>query len=146
MRLTQFLVMILLGVGARRSSFQKICSNEICSKCARLLIYETIPTIKKIWWVSNFIPGEFLWVGWIPRSQFFSCGDFCSLNRVSDSVNDAESNDIKILTWFQGSSILEISIQIYNCVGSAEMRGRFFHESIHNCYLELSGNFGMLLV
>ena len=58
---------------------------------------------------------------------------FCSLNRVSDnqnfskwiSVNDAESNGIKILTWFPGSSILEISIKIYYCVGSARMRRRF---------------------
>ena len=32
------------------------------------------------------------------REANFSCGDFCSLNRVSDSVNDAESNDIKIMT------------------------------------------------
>ena len=51
---------------------------------------------------------------------------FCSLNWVSDSVNDAESNDIKILTRSPASSILEISIKIYNCVGSAKMRGRFF--------------------
>ena len=51
---------------------------------------------------------------------------FCSLNRVSDSVNDAESNDIKILTTFPASSILKIWMKIYNCVGSAKMRGRFF--------------------
>ena len=49
---------------------------------------------------------------------------FCSLNRVSDSVNDADSNDIKISTLFPGNSILEISIKICNCIGSAYMRGR----------------------
>ena len=54
MRLTQVLIMILIGVVARQSSFKKICSKEICSKCARLFIYETSPTIKKIWWVSKF--------------------------------------------------------------------------------------------
>lgn len=54
MRLTQVLIMIWIGVVARRSSFKKICSKEICSKCARLFIYETSPTIKKIWWVSKF--------------------------------------------------------------------------------------------
>ena len=58
MRLTQVLIMILIGVVARRSSFRKICSKEICSKCARLFIFETSPTIKKIWWVSKFVPGE----------------------------------------------------------------------------------------
>ena len=31
---------------------------------------------------------------------------------VPDSINDAESNDIKILTWFPGNSILEILIKI----------------------------------
>ena len=51
---------------------------------------------------------------------------FCSLNRVPDLVNDSESNDIKILTGFLGSSILEIMIKIYNCVGSAKMCGRIF--------------------
>ena len=51
---------------------------------------------------------------------------FRSLIRVSDSVNDADSDDIKILTWFPGNSILEISIKFCNCVGSAYMRGRFF--------------------
>ena len=51
---------------------------------------------------------------------------FCSLNWVSDSVNDAESNDIKILTRSPASSILEISIKIDNCVGSGKMRGSFF--------------------
>ena len=51
---------------------------------------------------------------------------FCSLNWISDSVTDAESNDIKNFTRFPASLILEISIKIYNCVGSAKMRGRFF--------------------
>ena len=60
------------------------------------------------------------------EANFFLVKIFCSLNRVSDSVNDADSNDTKILTWFPGSSILEISIKIYICVGSAKMRGRFF--------------------
>ena len=53
---------------------------------------------------------------------------FCSLNRASDSVSEAESHDIKIMTKLPGSSILEISIKIYNCVGRAKMRGRFFME------------------
>ena len=33
---------------------------------------------------------------------------FSSPNRVSDSVNDAESGDIKILTGFPGNPTLEI--------------------------------------
>ena len=32
------------------------------------------------------------------EANFFPVEIFCNLNRVSDSVNDAESNDIKILT------------------------------------------------
>ena len=51
---------------------------------------------------------------------------FPNSNIDSDSVKNSESDDIKILTRFPASSILEISIKIYNCVGCAKMRGRFF--------------------
>ena len=50
---------------------------------------------------------------------------FCSLNRVSDSVNDGDSNDIKILTGFPGNPIVEISIKNRNCVGCNNMRRCF---------------------
>ena len=50
---------------------------------------------------------------------------FRSPNRFSDSVRDAESHNIKILTKFPGNPIPKILIKIYNCVGSAKMRGRF---------------------
>ena len=51
---------------------------------------------------------------------------FPNPNRDSDLVKNSESDDIKILTRFPLCSMLEISIKIYNCVGSAKMRGRFF--------------------
>ena len=51
---------------------------------------------------------------------------FHSQKSVSDSVSDADSRDIKILTRIPGNPILEILIKICNCVGSANMRGRFF--------------------
>ena len=48
-----------------------------------------------------------LCLGWIPRSLLISC-DFCSSNRLPDSVNDAESHGIKISTLFHGNPILDI--------------------------------------
>ena len=50
---------------------------------------------------------------------------FCSPNRFSDSVRDAESHDIKFLTKFPGNRILEIMIKFCNCVGGTNMRGFF---------------------
>ena len=50
---------------------------------------------------------------------------FRSPNRLFDSVSDAESRDIKILTGFPGNPILEILIKNRNCVGSTNMRGCF---------------------
>ena len=65
-----------------------------------------------------------IYVGWIPRSLFFPDEIFSNPNRVSDSVSDADSRDIKILVEFPGNPILEISIKIRNCVGNPYMRGR----------------------
>ena len=50
---------------------------------------------------------------------------FCSPNRFSDSVRDAESHGIKILAGFPGNLILEILIKNRNCVGSTNMRRWF---------------------
>ena len=50
---------------------------------------------------------------------------FRSSNRLFDSVSDAESHDIKILTGFPGNPILEILMKNRNCVGSTNMRGFF---------------------
>ena len=47
---------------------------------------------------------------------------FSSPNRVSDSVNDAESRYIKI---FPGNPALEILCRYLNCVGRPNMRGLF---------------------
>ena len=47
---------------------------------------------------------------------------FRSSNRLFDSVSDAESHDIKILSGFPGIMILEILIKNLNCVGSTNMR------------------------
>ena len=46
-------------------------------------------------------------------------------NRLFDSVADAGSYDIKILTGFPGNPILEILIKNRNCVGSTNMRRCF---------------------
>ena len=62
---------------------------------------------------------------------------FFSPNRFSESVRDAESHGIKILTRFPGNPILEILIKICNCVGYTNMRGRFPNEmgliTLSNC-------------
>ena len=62
---------------------------------------------------------------------------FRDSNRLFDSVSDAESHDIKILTGFPGNPILEILIKNCNCVGSTNMRGRFSMKvyifTIYNC-------------
>ena len=50
---------------------------------------------------------------------------FRSPNRFSQSVRDAESQGIKILTRFPGNPILEILIKNRNCVGSTNMRRWF---------------------
>ena len=61
---------------------------------------------------------------------------FCSSNRLFDSIGDAESHDIKILTGFPGNLILEILIKNRNCVGSTNMRRCFLMKvcliAIHN--------------
>ena len=49
---------------------------------------------------------------------------FRSPNRFSDSVRDAESHAIKILTEFPGNPILEILIKFCDLVGGS-MRGWF---------------------
>ena len=58
-------------------------------------------------------------------------------NRFSDSVRDAESNDIKNLAKFHGNPTLEILIKIFNCVGGTKMRWCFLMKlcliTIFNC-------------
>ena len=49
---------------------------------------------------------------------------FRSPNRFSDSVRDAESHNIKILTEFPGNPILEILVKFCDFVGGS-MRGCF---------------------
>ena len=56
MRINHFFVLFLMSIGARQSSFKKICSTDICSKCAKLYVNVRSSTIRKIWWVSKFIP------------------------------------------------------------------------------------------
>ena len=46
-------------------------------------------------------------------------------NRLFDSVSDAESHDIKILTGFPGNLIIEILIKNRYCVGCTNMRRQF---------------------
>ena len=46
------------------------------------------------------------------ESIFFPVDIFRGPNRLFDSVSDAESHDIKILTGFPGNPILEISLKI----------------------------------
>ena len=50
---------------------------------------------------------------------------FRSSNRLSDSVSDAESHDIKILSLFPGNPSLQILIKNFKCVGGTNMRGCF---------------------
>ena len=50
---------------------------------------------------------------------------FRGSNRLFDSVSDAESHDMKILTRSPGNLILEILIKNRNCVGSTNMRRCF---------------------
>ena len=50
---------------------------------------------------------------------------FRSLNRISDSVRDAKSHDIKFVIKFPGNLILEILMKFCNCVGGTNMRGCF---------------------
>ena len=61
---------------------------------------------------------------------------FRSRNRFSDSVEHAESHDIKTLTKFPGNLILEILIKFCNCVGGTNMRRCFLMKvcqiAIHN--------------
>ena len=53
----------------------------------------------------------------------------------TDSVNYADSGDIKILVWFPGSSILKFSIIFWKCVGGAQMRGCFILKITENINL-----------
>ena len=57
------------------------------------------------------------------RHNFFVWAIFLFENFGTDSVNYADSGDIKLLVWFPGSSILKFSIIFWKCVGCAQMRG-----------------------
>ena len=56
------------------------------------------------------------------RHNFFVWAVFLFEKLGTDSVNYADSGDIKILVWFPGSSILKFSIIFWKCVGGAQMR------------------------
>ena len=43
----------------------------------------------------------------------------------TDSVNHADSGDIKVFVQFPGNLILKISLRFLNCVGCIHMRGCF---------------------
>ena len=47
---------------------------------------------------------------------------FAIKNTVNDSVNQAETADIKILVQFPGSRDLKFFLEILNCVGGSYMR------------------------
>ena len=68
---------------------------------------------------------------------FFPVEIFSSPNTVFDSVSDAESRDIKFLTWFHWNPTLEFLIKIFNCVGYTNMRKRFLMKvgliALFNC-------------
>ena len=57
------------------------------------------------------------------RHNFFVWAIFLFERLGTDSVNYADSEDIKLLVWFPGSSILKFSIIFWKCVGCAQMRG-----------------------
>ena len=57
------------------------------------------------------------YLGWIPRSQLFSRKLLLGEKIKNDSVDQAESVDIKILVGFHGSSILEFRSEFCKCVG-----------------------------
>ena len=40
-------------------------------------------------------------------------------------MNRADSEDMKILDWNRGNSILKFLVEFWNCVGYTNMRGRF---------------------
>ena len=68
------------------------------------------------------------YLGWIPRSRFFPVEISPKPNRDCDSVKNYESHisfRYNFLAWFLGNPILKILIKIFNCVGSAYMRGCF---------------------
>ena len=77
------------------------------------------------------------WLGWIPGLRIFITflvrRFFLFQNITNDSVNHAESDDIKILDQFPGISILEILTKIWKCVGCGHVRGHFWKIKGPNC-------------
>ena len=57
------------------------------------------------------------------RHNFFVWAIFLFEKLGTDSVNYADSRDIKILIWFPGKSILKFAIIFWKCVGGAQMCG-----------------------
>ena len=57
------------------------------------------------------------------RNNFFAWVFFSYKKIGSDSVNQADSGDIKILVQFPGNSILKFFTNFWKCVGGAHMRG-----------------------
>ena len=57
------------------------------------------------------------------RHNFFLRAIFLLLKVGNESVNHADSRDIKIFVEVRGNSILKISLRFWNCVGCGHMRG-----------------------
>ena len=57
------------------------------------------------------------------RHNFFVWAIFLIEKLGTDSVNYADSGNIKILVWFPGKSILKFAIIFWKCVGGAQMCG-----------------------
>ena len=76
-------------------------------------------------------------VGLNSEELIFPLDIFRGPNMLFDSVRNAESHDIQILTGFPGKPILEIWMKNCNCVGSTNMRRCFLMKvcliAIHNC-------------
>ena len=110
------------------------------SKYSKKSLSKTWEALRTKWFVSikntflKFMSGKSLekkrfWIifrlnsGIRNRHNFFVWAIFIFEKLGTDSVNYADSRDIKILIWFPGKSILKFAIIFWKCVGGAQMCG-----------------------
>ena len=96
----------------------------------RKYIFSRTSPFQSCWGRSDFfLSFHHSSVGWIPGLRIaitFLFRRILDIHAVeSDSVNHADSGDIKLLVQFLGKTILKFSLRFRNCVGFVHIRGYF---------------------
>ena len=81
------------------------------------------------WWIYRLDSGN------RKRHNFFMLAILTFQKTATDSVNHADSGDIKILVQFPWNSIFKLRVKFWNCMGGTHIRGCFVSKIIQGVYL-----------